>query len=139
MKRYLVGALVGGASLFLLGFAIYVLLIPDPKFAHGPAAAAADRPAPYLPPIIVAEVLFGALLTRALTKSGAIASVGSSIKTGAMVGATIALAYSLLILGTTHVITLNGAIYEAVTWAVRWGIAGAILAKVVGPEKKDTP
>jgi hypothetical protein len=135
MKRYLVGTLVGGASLFLVGFLIYVVLLPDPKFADGSAAAAANKASPNLPPIIVAELLFGYLLTRALTKSGAIGNPGSAAKTGALIGGTIALAYSLLLLGTTEVITLPGAIYEAATWAVRWGIAGAVVSMAVGKAK----
>ena len=44
-----------------------------------------------------------------------------------MVGAVIALAFSLLMLGTTEVITMQGAFYEALTWAVRWGIARNIV------------
>ena len=135
MKRYLVGALVGGASLFVLGFLIYVVLMPSPQFANGPAAGTACRAKPDLPPIILAELLFGFLLTRALTKSGAIAGVGSAAKTGALIGGVIALGYSLLILGTTQLTTPQGVIYEAITWAIRWAIAGAVLAKVVGPEK----
>jgi len=135
MKRYLVGTFVGGACLFLVGFLIYVVLLPNPKFADGSAAAAANKAAPNLPPIIVAELLFGYLLTRALIKSGAIGNAGSAAKTGALIGGLIALAYSLLLLGTTEVITLPGALYEAATWAVRWGIAGAVVSMVAGREK----
>lgn len=135
MKRYLIGTFVGGASLFLVGYLIYVVLIPNPKFADGSAAALANKAAPNLPPIIVAELLFGFLLTRALTKSGAIGSMGSAAKTGALIGGTIALASSLLTLGTTELITVQGVLYEAVTWAVRWGIAGAVISMLVGKEK----
>jgi hypothetical protein len=135
MKRYLIGTLAGGASLFLVGYLIYVVLIPNPKFANGPEAALAVRAAPYLPPIIVAELVFGFLLTRALTKSGAMGNVGSAIKTGALIGGLIALASSLLTYGTTGLNTAEGVLYEAVTWAVRWAIAGAVISMVVGKEK----
>jgi len=135
MKRYLFGTIIGGASLFLLGYLIYVVLIPNPTFAHGSAAALANKAAPNLPPIIVAELLFGFLLTRALTKSGAIGNVGSAAKTGALIGGIVALAFSLLMLGTTELTTVQGALYEAVTWAVRWGIAGAVVSALAGKEK----
>ena len=135
MKRYVVGTIVGGATLFLFGFLIYVLLIPDPKFAHGSAAAVANKAAPNLPPIIVAELLFGFLLTRALLKSGAIGNAGSAAATGAMIGGLVALAYSLLIFGTTELISVQGVLYEAVTWAVRWAIAGAAVSMLAGKEK----
>jgi hypothetical protein len=139
MKRYLLGALLGGACLFATGFVIYVLLMPNPAFANGPAAATASRAAPDLPPIIVAELLFGFLLTRALTKSGAIGSVGSSVTTAAMIGGIVALAYSLLIYGTTEVVSLRGVVYEAITWVVRWGITGAVLSMAFGRQKAEAP
>ena len=135
MKRYLVGTIVGGASLFLLGYLIYVVLIPNPTFANGSAAALADRARPYLKPIVLGELLFGFLLTRALTKSGAIGNMGSAAKTGALIGGVVALAFSLLTLGTTELITVQGVLYEAVTWAVRWAIAGAVVSLVVGKVK----
>src|SRR5579862_6733464 len=111
MKRYVFGTFVGGACLFLLGYLIYVVLIPNPGFANGPAAGLANRSTPNLPPIILAELLFGFLLTRALTKSGAIANAGSAAKVGALIGGLIALAFSLLMLGTTHLLTRQGVIY----------------------------
>jgi hypothetical protein len=43
MKRYLIGTLVGGTSLFLVGYLIYAELLPNPAFANGPAAALAAR------------------------------------------------------------------------------------------------
>ena len=135
MKRYVLGTIIGGACLFLLGYLIYVVLMPNPHFANGSAAAVATRAAPNLRPIIVAELLFGFLLTRALTKSGAIGNVGSAAKTGALIGGIVALAYSLLILGTTELITSRGALYEGITWAVRWGVAGAVLSLLIGKEK----
>ena len=135
MKRYLVGTLVGGASLFLLGYLIYVVLMPNPKFANGSAAGLAGRAAPNLPPIIVAELLFGFLLTRALTKSGAMGNAGSAAKTGALIGGLVALASSLMTFGTTELITAQGVLYQTVTWVVRWAIAGAVVSMVVGKEK----
>ena len=132
MKRYAIGTIVGGASLFLLGFLIYVILLPDPAFAKGPAAAAANRAEPNLPPIIVAELLYGFLLTRALVKSGAVTSVGNSAKSGALIGGVLGLSFVLIMLGTTEVVTLPGALYEGATWAVRWAVAAVVLSKVLG-------
>jgi len=132
MKRYAIGAIVGGLVLFLLGYLIYVVLMPDPEFARGTAVG---RTAPNLPPIIVAELLFGFLITRGLIKSGTISSVGASAKSATLIGGVAGLAVSLIMLGTTELITLQGAVYEAVTWAVRWGIAGAVLSMVLGKMK----
>lgn len=138
MKRCLIGTVVGGASLFLLGYLTYVILMPNRMFDGG-AAAAASRSAPNLLQIIVGELLFGYLLSRALTKSGAIASLGSAIITGAIMGGTIALGYSLVIHANTTLIASGGVVFVTITWAIRWAIGGAVLYLVLGREKAATP
>jgi hypothetical protein len=74
-------------------------------------------------------------LTRSLATSGAIGKVGSAAKAGALIGGLIALGNSLLMLATTEVTTMDGALYEALTWAIRWGIAGAAISMCVGEVK----
>lgn len=135
MKRYAIGAVVGGIVLFLLGYLIYVVIMHDPEFARGSASALASRAAPALAPIFLAEVLFGFLITRGLIKSGAVNSVGGSAQSGALVGLCAGLAVALLIFGTTEMTTAAGVVYEGVTWAVRWGVAAAVIAMVVGKMK----
>lgn len=135
MKRYAIGAVVGGLVLFLLGYVIYVLLMPNPEFARGPNSGVLGEMAPNLPPIIVAEILFGFLLTRGLIKSGAISSAGESAKTGAIVGTVAGLAVALLMAGVAGLVSIPGAIWEGVTWGVRWGVAGAVLSMVLGKMK----
>lgn len=121
--------------MFLLGYVIYVLLMPDPEFARGANFALLGGMAPNLPPIIVAEILFGFLLTRGLIKSGAIASTGASLQAGALVGGVAGLAFGLILVGATALTNIPGALWEGVTWAVRWGIAGAVLSMILGKMK----
>lgn len=136
MKNHAIGALVGGLVLFALGYLIYVVLMPTPEWAQGSAFALASKAAPNLPPIIVAEILFGLLLTCTLLKSGDINAVGSAAKAGAAIGGIIALAYSLLIFGTTEMISMQGVLLETVIWVVRWAVAGAVLSMVLGTKAK---
>lgn len=121
--------------LFLLGYVIYVQLMPDPEFARGTNAALLAGMTLNLPPIIVAEILFGFLLTRGLIKSGAIASVGGSAQSGALVGGVAGLAFGLIIVGAYGTTSIPGAVWEGVTWAIRWGIAAAVLSMILGKMK----
>jgi hypothetical protein len=135
MERYAIGAVVGGVVLFLLGYVIYVLLMPDPEFARGAASAALGSMNPNLPPIIAGEILFGFLLTRGLIKSGAITSVGASVKGGALVGFCAGLGIGLIMYGAWGLTSAAGAVWEGVTWAVRWAVAGAVLSMILGKMK----
>lgn len=135
MKRYAIGAVVGGVVLFLLGYLIYVVILHDPEFARGSASTLAAKAALNLPAIFLAEVLFGFLITRGLIKSGAVSSVAGSAKVGAMIGLVAGLAFALLLFGTTELTTAAGVVYEGVTWAIRWGVAAAVVAMVVGKMK----
>lgn len=137
MKKYLVGTLLGGVILFFLGYLTYAVLMPNRMF-DGAAAAAASKAAPTVPAIFIAELLFGFLLTHILAKSGAITKIGSAVMTGAVVGGAIALGYSLLILADTRLMTRQGVLFVAVTWAIRWGIAGAVLSLAAGKGKSSS-
>lgn len=121
--------------MFLLGYVIYVLLVPNPEFGQTETSKLLSGAALNLPLIIVGEILFGFLLTRGLIKSGAIASTGASVKSGAMVGTVAGLAFALIMAGAYGLTNIPGAIWEGVTWGVRWGIAGAVIAMVVGKMK----
>lgn len=139
MKRYVIGTLVAGACLFLLGYLMYAIVLPNPKFAQGLAAAAANKATPSLPPIIAAELLCGLLLTYVLTNSGATASLGKAAVAAAITGTLVVLANSLIALGTTEMITVQGVVYLAVTWAIRWAIAGAVLALIAPKQQPIAP
>lgn len=135
MKRYAIGAVVGGLVLFLLGYVIYVLLVPDPEFARGANSALLGGIPLNLPSIIIAEILFGFLLTRGLIKSGAIGSVGGSAQSGALVGGVAGLAFALITVGVYGTVSIPGVLWEGVTWAIRWAIAAAVLSMILGKMK----
>lgn len=135
MKRYAIGAVVGGLVLFLLGYVIYVLLMPNPEFAQTPASQSLSMVTLNLPLIVVGEILFGFLLTRGLIKSGAISTPGAALKSGALVGTVAGLAVALIMAGAWGLTTVPGAIWEGVTWGIRWGIAGAVLSLILGKMK----
>ena len=135
MKTYLFGTLAGGLTLFLTGLVIYVLLMPSPEFAAGPAAAAAMKQSPDIAFIIIGELLFGFLLTYILHYWATISTPAAGAKAGALLGGLIALGYNFLIYGTSEMLSLGGCFYEAATWVVRWAIAGAVVGLMLGKMK----
>jgi hypothetical protein len=127
-QKTLLATLAGGATLFALGFLIYVLAFGDATFGMGPAAEAAAKEAINFPSIILMELLYGFLIAYVL---GRWAGVSTSI-----LGLIIGLCTALELFATTNITNLNGVIFTAVTWAVRWAIAGGVAGIVLGSGKE---
>ena len=68
MKRLMTGAVVGGLTLFAMGYLAYEVLLVD--FFDANATGDAGREALIFPAIIAGEILMGALLTMTCDWSG---------------------------------------------------------------------
>ncbi|MCR9290001.1 hypothetical protein OAF63_06390 [Saprospiraceae bacterium] len=135
MKKYIIGTLAGGLTLFLAGVLIYALLLPNPEFANGPAAEAAIKSSPNVISIVMGELVLGFLLTYIFHKWASISTVSGGAKAGALIGGLIALGFNLLVFGTTELMTVEGYFYNAFTWVIRWALAGAVVGLILGKVK----
>ncbi|MFT5143410.1 MAG: hypothetical protein ACI80V_002514 [Rhodothermales bacterium] len=120
-SKTLIGAVLGGLTLFAAGFVFYVLLLGD-YFA-----ADMGRATPELVFIVAGEIVMGYLLTRILSAVGA-ADIAGGAKAGAMVGFLIALGTGLIEYGASGIMDLTHYLADAAVWAVRYGLAGAVVA-----------
>ncbi|MDF1865027.1 MAG: hypothetical protein P1U70_09345 [Saprospiraceae bacterium] len=135
MKKYIIGTLAGGLTLFLAGILIYALLLPNPEFANGPAAVGAMKSAPNAISIVTGELVLGFLLTYIFHKWATISTALGGAKAGALIGGLIALGFNLLVFGTTELMTIEGCFYNAFTWVIRWALAGAVVGLILGKVK----
>ena len=128
MKRLMTGAVVGGLTLFAMGYLAYEVLLVD--FFAANATGDAGREALIFPAIIAGEILMGALLTRACDWSG---STGwqACAKTGATVGFLAWGAAALITYGVFDLSTLTATIADPLVTMVRAGVAGAVIGMVV--------
>ena len=127
----LIAAVIGGLTLFVTGFIIYVLLLAD-FFAIDVA-----QDPPSLLPIVLGEICFGFLLAWVFGRTGT-SSVGDGARDGAIIGFVIALAYGLILFGATTIADLPYYLSEAVAWAVRYAVAGAAIGWWYGRSAKDS-
>lgn len=135
MKKHLLGALAGGATLFLTGYLIYVLLLPNPSFAMGEGAQACMRTAFNYPMIVLMEICYGLLLTLIFNKWAGITSFNGGLSAGAWIGFLLGLTFGLWEFSVTTMTTAGGIFYEAITFAVRFALAGGVVGWLLGKVK----
>ena len=119
-------AIVGGTiALFGLGYLIYVVLgyrgHDEPGFTKLE-----------LPPIILMEVLYATLVTIIFSKWAQIKSFVAGAQAGLILGAFIGGCAELELFASTEFTDLNGIILGAVTFGVRFAVAGGVIGWLLG-------
>ncbi len=123
--KTLVAALAGGLTLFVTGGLFYVLLLKD-FFTVDVSTDTIN-----LLFIVPGELVFGCLLGWILSRFGT-STVVDGAKNGALIGFLVALAYGLLLYGSTTMADLTYYLADAVVWAIRYACAGAVVGWLLG-------
>lgn len=117
-SKTLIGSVLGGVTLFIMGYLVYMVVLGDMNL-RGLMGE------PNLPWIIAGEIVFGYFITWVIGVSSA-SGVQGGAKAAAITGFIIGLAINLILIGEGNAEMTNGLI-DAVVWAVRWGVAGAVV------------
>ena len=133
MKNNILAVLGGTATLFGLGYLIYMVLFGDVTFFHG-SGAEAEYDHFNMKGIILMEVLFAVLLTIIYDKWADIKTFSAGAKAGFVIGAFIGGCTALLLFSTTSLINMNGIFFDTATYAVRFALAGGVIAYFLGKE-----
>jgi hypothetical protein len=128
IQKIVLATLAGFVALFGLGYVIYVLLFPDVRYS---TAAAEGLLREYFPGIIAFEVLYGLLLALIASWSGT-TSFNAGLRKGAIVGLILGLCTGLWEYSTTSYYVINVVWWEAITFAVRFAVAGGLVGWVLG-------
>lgn len=132
IKRLSIGSVVGAVTLYLLGMLIWQVLFADFFEANSGSAVGVDRDAPIVWAIIVGTLCYAVLLTLSLESSGASKSLVDGLKVGAVMGALLWGTADFILFGFTNLSTLTGAVADTLLEGVRGGIAGGVIAVVLG-------
>jgi hypothetical protein len=133
VQKIFIASAAGAATLFASGYIIYVLLFGNSPIgleesASGVMLAASETK---FSGIIVMELLYGLLLAATLNWKGT-NGFGSGLIPGALIGSLIGFTFGLDLLSTTSLVNFNYVIFAGVTYAIRYGLAGGVIALVYG-------
>lgn len=131
MKNKVFAVLGGFVSLFGLGYVIYVLLFENSDMHFG-LGTDVMRPETNFGAIIAMEILYALFLTHILGKYAQIKTFGAGLKAGFVIGFFIGLCFILYIYGVSTMTSLNGIVFYALTFAVRFAIAGGVIGYLLG-------
>lgn len=130
VQKLLIGTIVGGITLFAAGYIIYMWLFGNANIGMEPSAEGIMLENIKFPTIILMELVYGLLLTIILIWRGA-GNFISGLSAGALVGLLIGFTFGLDLFSTTGLVNFSYVLFEAVTYAVRYGLAGGVISLVI--------
>ncbi len=133
VQKIFIASAAGAATLFATGYIIYVLLFGNSpvgleESANGVMLTGSETK---FSGIIVMELLYGLLLASTLNWKGT-NGFSSGLIPGALIGSLIGFTFGLDLLSTTNLVNFNYVIFAGVSYAVRYGLAGGVIALVYG-------
>ncbi len=129
MKNKVLAIIGGTVALFGLGYLIYVVLGLNAQ--NGPEVEAVFTKLD-LPAIIIMEVLYASLMTIIFSRWAQIKTFGTGAQAGLIIGAFIGACSTLEVFATSELIQLSGVIMAAVTFGVRFAVAGGVIGYLLG-------
>jgi hypothetical protein len=133
-KRFVVGTVVGGVVLFALGYVIFELLFGSFMAANSNALPGLDREQPQFWAVGVSCLAYAALICYAMGRRGAV-SVVAGATVGAIVGLLLWATADFMMFAFQNAATLTVTLVDPLLAIVHAGIAGAVIALVVGKIK----
>ncbi len=134
MKNKILAILGGTIALFGLGYLIYVVL--GFNVINTPLAEEVFTKLE-LPPIILMEVLYATLMTIIFSRWTQIKTFSTGAYAGLIFGVFIGACSSLEIFATSELMNLSGVLEVAVTFGVRFAVAGGIIGLALGNTKES--
>jgi hypothetical protein len=137
-RRFVIGSLVGGATVVAAGFLIFAM--PPFRDFYGYAmnagtATGVVRERPLLWAVALGALSYGALVTLVIGSWARPMSVGTGIKIGAIVGFLLWFTADLMFYGISNVGNLASALVDPLIELVPGAAAGGVIAAVLGKTK----
>ena len=132
IKRLIIGTVVGGITLYILGYIIWNMLFVEFFAANVGSATGVVKDPQVVWAIAVGTLSYAALLTLAIGTRAASTTIVEGLKIGAIVGFLMWFGADLIIYGVWNLSNLTAAIADSLLELIRAGISGAVIAGVLG-------
>lgn len=132
MKRLSIGSITGLVVLYVVGIVFWEMLFADFFTANAGTAEGVQREEQIIWAIALGALLYAALITLMMEARGGPDSLANGLKTGAIVGFLLWGTVDFTYFGIANLNNLTAAVADTVLEAVRGGIAGAVIAVVLG-------
>ncbi|MCZ6757784.1 MAG: hypothetical protein O7C39_05825 [Bacteroidetes bacterium] len=130
-SKTLIAALLGGLTLFVLGYIVYGLLLAD-FFA-----SSVDRAEPLILYIGLGELVFGYLIVWVFSQTDT-STAADGAKAGAILGLLLFLGLNLIMYGVFEMYELSTNLVDVLVGTVRFGVAGAVVGWYLGRDASES-
>ena len=131
-KRFATGTLVGGVILYVAGYLIFDLAFAGFYAANAGSATVVARDPQLVWAVALGSLSYAALVTLAIGSRAGSSNMGAGVKTGAVVGFLLWFTADFIFYGIQNVSNLTRTVVDPLLELVRSGIAGGVIAVVLG-------
>ncbi len=131
-KRFVIGTLAGGITMYLVGYLIWALAFADFFAANAGSATGVARETGLVWAVVLGHLSLAALVTLAVGRRAGSSTIVDGFKIGAIVGFLVWFGVDFIDYGLTNVSNLTATIADPLLEIVRTGIGGAVIAAVLG-------
>jgi hypothetical protein len=131
-KRLVIGTLVGGITMYVVGYLIFEVMFAAFYAANAGSATGVARDVNLEWAVALGTLAYAALVTFAMGNQSGPSTIAAGIKTGAVVGFLLWFTADFIFYGITNVANLTRAIADPLLELVRGGIGGGVIAASLG-------
>jgi len=137
-KRLVIGTIVGGITLHAVGYLIFDVAVLDFYLANVGTATGALRDANLQWALALGHLSLAALVTLGVVSRAGAPTIGAGFTTGAAIGFLVWFGADFIHYGFTNLWNLTVVIVDPLLEAIHNGIAGAVIAAVLGRMAKPS-
>jgi len=130
-KRFVIGTIVGGITMFVVGYLIFELMFGAFYAANIGSATGVTRDVSLVWAVALGTLSLAALVTLGVAGWPGPTTIGNGFKIGAIVGFLLWFGVDFIRYGMTNVPNLTRTIVDPLLEIVRTGIGGAVIAAVL--------
>jgi hypothetical protein len=130
-RRFVMGTLVGGITLFVLGYLIFDLTFAGFYAANAGSATGVDRETQLVWAVALGTLSYAALITYAIVNRPGSLTPAAGAAIGAAIGFLLWFTVDFTLYGITNISNLTRTILDPLLELVRGGVAGAVIAIVL--------